>query len=88
MGQTIDPRVERPLLGDDVLLAQQHVEMVVVVRDQLPEVVAQRIGVAHSSSRLVVGSWSMRFKIQAFSQSAGQIRPVNSGKSLVELRSR
>ena len=34
---------------------------------------------AHSSSRLVVGSWSMRFKIHAFSQSAGQIRPVNSG---------
>ena len=38
---------------------------------------------AHSSSRLVVGSWLKRFSTQAFSHSAGQMRPVNSGKGLV-----
>ena len=40
---------------------------------------------AASSSRLVVGSWSMRLSTHAFSQRAGQMRPVNSGKSLVAL---
>ena len=38
---------------------------------------------AASSSRFVVGSCSMRLSTHAFSQSAGQIRPVNSGKSFV-----
>ena len=38
---------------------------------------------AHSFSRFVVGAWSVRFSTQAFSQRAGQMRPVNSGKSFV-----
>ena len=37
-----------------------------------------------SSSRLVVGSCKMRLSTQAFSQRAGQTRPVNSGKGLVD----
>ena len=43
---------------------------------------------AASSSRFVVGSCSTRLSTQAFSQRAGHTRPVNSGKSFVELSSR
>ena len=40
---------------------------------------------AHSSSRLVTGSWLVRLSTHDFSHSAGQMRPVNSGKSFVSV---
>ena len=54
IGQSVDPGVERTLLGDDVLLSQQHVQVVIFVRDELPEIIAQRIGVAHAAARHIV----------------------------------
>src|SRR5574344_372531 len=41
---------------------------------------------ACSFSRQVTGSPQERLSTQLFSQSAGQIRPVNSGKSLVSVK--
>jgi len=44
-----------------------------------------RSAIAHSMLLMVTG-WSMMFSVQAASHGAGQTRPVNSGKLLVECR--
>ena len=41
--------------------------------------------IAHSIDLMVTG-WSTMFNVQLASQGAGQTRPVNSGKLLVECR--
>jgi hypothetical protein len=41
--------------------------------------------IAHSIDLIVTG-WSTMFSVQAASHGAGQMRPVNSGKLLVEWR--
>ena len=56
-------------------------EIIVVARQQDIEAFSSILDDERIS--FVVGAWSVRFSTQAFSQRAGQMRPVNSGKSFV-----